>query len=54
MKNLINHSPWVPRDNNFGLGTYGPIRIPITPLFRRGGKVLQGLVWVGHRLTFYH
>ena len=42
VKNLIKHCPWAPRDfKNFGLGTYGPIRRPSIPLFRRRGECFK-------------
>ena len=51
VKNLKNHSPWVPRDytKRTPVGTHGPIRRPRIPLFK-GGESLTRLR-LGKRLV---
>ena len=46
---LINHSPWVPREKNLGVGTYSPIRRPRIPLFKGGESVIR--LSLGRRLV---
>ena len=41
VENLTNHSPWVLRGENLGVGTYGPIRRPRIPLFKGRESVIR-------------
>ena len=51
VKNLKNHSPWVPRDytKRTPVGTHGPIRRPRIPLFKGGESVIR--LSLGRRLV---
>ena len=54
VKNLINHFPWVPRDSEELRSRHVRPHTKIkNPAVQKGGRVLQGLVWVGDWLTFY-